>query len=262
MAFLNKSGLSAALLAGCVMAFSATSAQAECGAIIVTWEEWEPFAYKDKDGKLTGLDIELVTAALNKAGCQVAYQEMPWARTLNGVEAGDVDVAMAASKTPEREAYGQFSEAYRQETPALWVAKGTAGNFPFKTLEDMKGATNFRLNVTRDYAYGPVWDKIKELPEIKALTEESANDEAGVKKLVGGRVQGAFMDLVAGTSLTKTLAVSDKVEVHPMPVYSSDVFVMFSKRRTKPEVVSAFNEGMKAMKADGSFDAIYKKYVQ
>lgn len=41
--------------------------------LIMGWEPWEPYQYRNKNDKLTGLDIELITIISNAANCKVSF---------------------------------------------------------------------------------------------------------------------------------------------------------------------------------------------
>ncbi|MCP4161995.1 MAG: transporter substrate-binding domain-containing protein [Deltaproteobacteria bacterium] len=58
----------------------------------IGWEPWSPYQYKDSKGKVTGLDIELITAIMNNVKFSVTYKERPWKRLLYEVETGKTDL--------------------------------------------------------------------------------------------------------------------------------------------------------------------------
>ncbi|WP_197055489.1 substrate-binding periplasmic protein, partial [Aeromonas sp. ZOR0002] len=79
----------------------------------VAWSHWPPFSQIDADGTLGGLDVTLTRQILGKAGVEPAFRNLPWARALYLMERQQLDVAMGALKTPERERFARFSAPYR-----------------------------------------------------------------------------------------------------------------------------------------------------
>ncbi|MBE1301171.1 MAG: transporter substrate-binding domain-containing protein [Alteromonadaceae bacterium] len=73
----------------------------------------ERFVYREKqlDGSWKGLDVDLMSSISKKAGFIFQLIEFPWKRTLKMVETGDVDIALSAAVTPEREKYALFSRS-------------------------------------------------------------------------------------------------------------------------------------------------------
>ena len=41
------------------------------------WEDWQPYQYKDSDGQVTGLDIELSQAIFDNIDYQLTLEETP-----------------------------------------------------------------------------------------------------------------------------------------------------------------------------------------
>ena len=106
---------------GALLSISANHAAAQ--ELTLGWEDWQPYQYQDSNQNVTGLDIELMRAILDNMDDRVTLTELPWKRHLNNVEAGRTDLAASASKTPEREQYAFFSDAYRTESAVMYIRK-------------------------------------------------------------------------------------------------------------------------------------------
>jgi len=77
----------------------------------VGWEPSPPFQWQAEDGSLKGLDIDMVRAVLNHAGYTVKFKRMEWNRLLNkGLRNGEIDIALGATKTANREKFAYFSD--------------------------------------------------------------------------------------------------------------------------------------------------------
>ena len=75
----------------------------------IGWEPWEPYQYLDENKQLVGLDIELIQSVANIAGCKTKYIKIAsWKRNLIELAKGNLDLAIAASKTVERQEFAQF----------------------------------------------------------------------------------------------------------------------------------------------------------
>ncbi|MFV1050319.1 transporter substrate-binding domain-containing protein, partial [Klebsiella pneumoniae] len=63
------------------------------GTITVGTEgTYAPFTYHDKDGKLTGYDVEVTRAVADKLGVKVEFKETQWDSMMAGLKAGRFDV--------------------------------------------------------------------------------------------------------------------------------------------------------------------------
>ena len=109
------------------------------GTITVGTEgTYAPFTYHDKDGKLTGYDVEVTRAVADKLGIKVEFKETQWDSMMAGLKAGRFDVVanQVGLTSPERQA--MFDKA----TPYSWSGKmlvARADHADVAKLEDIKG---------------------------------------------------------------------------------------------------------------------------
>jgi len=70
-----------------------------------TTGDFPPLTMRDRDGRLFGLEIDLVQALASSMNLKVNFVELPFAELIPAVERGDVDLAIAGMTiTPERNA--------------------------------------------------------------------------------------------------------------------------------------------------------------
>ena len=84
-----------------------------------------PSAYQDASGQLRGMDVELVSAIMQAAGCQIRWHVTPMtgARIVKSLQDGQIDLMIRASKNPDRERFARFSQPYRQEVVGMFARK-------------------------------------------------------------------------------------------------------------------------------------------
>ena len=195
----------------------------------IGWEPWTPYLFENEQKVLTGLDADLIRMIIHKMNCEAKFKQLPWKRHLAYVERGQIDFATGASKTSEREVYANFSDAYRTESTVLFVLKGSSPKFPFKQLSDIKNS-EFQLGITNGYFYGETFAELLKDKDFKKHIQGVSSDTINIKKVLKKRVDGFIGDIFAGVAALKEAGVRNKFEIHPMPVSSSDIFVMFSKK--------------------------------
>ncbi|MBF0496810.1 MAG: amino acid ABC transporter substrate-binding protein [Deltaproteobacteria bacterium] len=227
----------------------------------VGWEPWAPYQYRDDKGRLTGLDIELISAISKKVNVKLEFKEISWKRHLVELEQGTMDIATSASKTAGREKFAFFSDPYRKETVTLFVRRGESGKYHFKTLSDLVGS-NFRLGITSGYFYGKDFAQLMKNPNFVKHTEEASDDPGNYKKLLANRIDGFLSDQAVTAVGIRKEGLEGKIEIHPMYITSEDIFFMFSRKSVKPDMVGIFNTGLKALKASGSYDEIINKFLK
>jgi polar amino acid transport system substrate-binding protein len=111
---------------------------------IATAGDGPPYTYKDKNGKLTGLEIDLGRAIGCTLGVQVDFKTVAFAGILTGIQAGRYDLGMSTiSDTSEREKVMNFV-SYQTEGTALIVAKGNP-----KKVSTIADTCGLRVAVTQ-----------------------------------------------------------------------------------------------------------------
>lgn len=225
-----------------------------------SWEPWEPYQFKDKSGKITGLDNDLISAVAKQAGCSIKLENMPWKRALKMLENGGLSLTSGASKTSEREVYAYFSDAYRDESVSIFILKANSGKLKFNSLDAFAKA-GLTIGTTRGYHYGDKFMGMLEKKSIKGQISESSSDEKSLKKLAAGRADVVLVDKYAGAALVKSMGLSSKVAIHSLTVNSDDIHFMFSKKSAKPDLVKKFNNALKQLKSSGEYDKIVNRYL-
>lgn len=250
-----------AILASSIVILSGSNLWAACSnPLLMGWEPWEPYQYQINE-QLTGLDIELIRTILKNSQCDVTFKEMPWKRHLTEIEKGRVDLAAGASKTSEREVYANYSAPYRTESAVLYVRKGESNSLKYAELKDIINSS-FRLGVARGYYYGENYAQLLKQPKFKAQIHDVTDGNLNYKKLLKKRIDGFLDDPFAATARLRREGLQDQIEIHPMKIYSDDIFVMFSKKSVEPGIIDAFNQSLEQLKANGVYQQVVDKYLK
>lgn len=245
-----------ACLAVIVAAFPG-AAQATCDRpLTLGWEPYAPMQI-DTGGDPSGLDIDIVTAALREVGCAVTYVKLPWKRHLTEIEAGTTDLAASASFSAERSAYARFSQAYR---PSRVVLLARDEDPDYGDLQSFLSQGK-RLGIVNGYEYGEDAMALMASKDFKPNVRAVKDVETNLRLLQAGRIDGTIGDEFVTLESARATGVRDDLKVAGT-VKEEDVFIMFSKASTSREILAAFNQGLVAIKASGAYDRILDKYLQ
>ena len=240
--------------------FAATETQNVCKRPLkVAWESYPPFQFQSPTKDFVGFDFEIVKKLFEKTNCKLEFLEMPFGRILKLLEDGDVDISIALSYTEERDKFLLFSDAIRDEKMVLFVKKTNLTKFGFKELAELKD-TNFRLGITKGYFYGDVFEKLKGDTKFKKNILENTADDQSIKMLLTERIEGMLGDEINIMEGLKATGENTQVAVHPLPVYKNSVFIVFSKKSVKPEIVQLFNTGLANLRKTHTYADLEKKY--
>ncbi len=206
---------------------------------------------QEKEG---GYLVDITKAAFQRAGHQVEFSFVPWARALEGTIKGDYDVLMAAYFTSERAKLLAYTEQIGSVEVYFWKRTDTA--ITYNSLDDVK---NLTIGLVRNSVVNDEFNKI--LPTLKI--DYGNNGEINLLKLIAGKID-LFVEKreLIDVLLNKThTAQRDKVQTLGAPLMSGKFYNCVSRVRPDWEkIVTDFNEGLRAIRADGTEKAILIKH--
>ncbi len=248
-----------ALIFGALFALTGCAEQSPSCLLTVGWDPWEPYQYQDVGGSVEGLDIELVEAMAERAGCDVMYEENDWAALLDRVREGAVDVVLGATKTEDRDAYARFSEPYRSESFGLFVRSGEAGNYGEKTLRELLDKS-FKIGVTNQYIYGDEVTTLQDDPKYSAKFHAASVGEANFESLRNFQIDGFLEDPFVAAAVIRRKGLHEDIEAHPIVIETGEVRLMFSRASVSEDVIKRVDAALAEMKQDGTYEEIMQKY--
>lgn len=209
-----------------------------------------PFEYQNEQKEIVGFDVDLMNAIADKAGFQVKFVNTPFEGIFNFLAQGDRDLlASAITITDERKQTVDFSEPYYESTQLIVVPKDSKVT-KFKDLEKL--TVGVQSATTGDEVVQKLLGKSN--PKIKRL--ESAT--LALKELEGGGVDAVVLDTGPVKNYVKNNAalgfhfISD-------PDFPKEYYGIAVKKGNAA-LLAKVNQGLAAVKADGTYDKIFKKY--
>lgn len=216
---------------------------------------YPPFSEVGPDGKLKGFDIDIAYALCAKIGAECELVMQDWDGMIPALLAKKFDAIVASmSITEERKKRVDFTDKYYQ-TPARFVRKKGSGIEI--TKEGLKGK---RIGVQRATIHDNyLTDNYGDTVEI---VRYGTQDEANLDMLAG-RVDLLLADSIALLDgFLKTEKGKDFEFVGP-ELRDKKWFgegAGIAVRKEDQDLKRLLNEAIKAIRADGTYDAIAKKY--
>lgn len=236
-----------------LVALSLLASSATADKLRLVANTWPPFT--DQSLLNGGLATDLVSTALARAGYSSEYRQVPWARALHGLGTGSYDVLVNAWFAEERTELGQFSAPYLVNRVRLLKRKNS--RIGFDSLADL---APYSIAVVRGYAYGQAFDNDASLHKIPVLGFASA-----ARMLHAGRVSLTLEDEYVARYYLNNEPDNLRAELEflPKPLSENNLHILVSLQHpAHAQIVSAFNRAVAAMKADGSYAALFKRHGQ
>lgn len=255
--FLKVAGLIAAglWLAACGKQEPAAPTAAPAAApakvyVVGTDAAYAPFESQNERGEIVGFDIEIVSAIAAKAGMEVKFVNTPWEGIFNSLNQGDRDLLVSAiTITDERRQSMDFTAPYFDAVQLIAVRQDS----PVTKFEDLK---TLKVGVQTGTTGDEVVTQLLGKDNTNVRRFEST--PLALKELESGGVDAVVADngvvnhYVANNSSAAFKTVSDSS-------FAPEQYGI-AVRKGNAELLAKLNEGLAAIRADGTYDRIYTKY--
>lgn len=219
--------------------------------VVGTDAAYAPFESQNNKGEIVGFDIDLVNAVAKKAGIEVKFVNTPWEGIFNALSQGDRDLLVSSiTITPERKTTMDFSDPYFDANQLIAVPIDSK----VARLEDLKTLkVGVQTGTTGEEAISKLQGKNS--PNIKRFE----STPLALKELEGGGVQavvadnGVVVNYVINNASSRFKTVGDVAFV---PEHYG-----IAVKKGNAELLAKLNKGLADIKADGTYDQIYLKYM-
>lgn len=221
---------------------------------IVTENAYPPLQFLDKDGKAVGWEYDAIAEIAKRLNITVKYENISWDAMIPAVSEGQFDMGMTGiTIKDDRKEKVDFSDSYMTSEMVMLVrgdetrftdAKSFAAN-PELLMAAQPGTTPFYVGVY------DVLDGNEANPRIKLLETFGATVEA----LKAGDVDLILTDGTAGAGYVE--ASNGGLKIIGEKLGTEDFGFIFPKGS---DLVAPMNAAIAALRADGTIDALNKKW--
>ncbi|MBV8036412.1 ABC transporter substrate-binding protein [Roseateles sp.] len=229
----------------------------ERAPLSIGWSDYPPFQSRSAAGTPQGLDVELLELAAQAAGERLQWSRRPWARQLPDIAQGELDLMASATHMPERLAFGDFTQSYRNERVALLGLAGGAS--PPRRLADLKGRA-VKVGVIRGVVFPLTVRRELEDPGLAGLLVSLHANDLTLSALRGRRVDYIIEDpstLLHRAAREPGEAVEVVLELAVSPVH------LYVSRRTlgrRPDLLQRLNLGLQRARQQPEWNRVLARY--
>lgn len=215
--------------------------------------DYPPYYYYDANGKLTGFDVDISMALCKTMGVECEIIVIPWDQIISGLINGQYDAIIASmAKTPEREKLVSFTDCYSRSSTSFIGPDGSISKISPETL---KGK---RVGAVKDSYQQEYLEKT--YASIATIIGYE-NIEQTLEALVKGEVDLVLDDsLVLFHFLKSEKGKPFDLIGEPLPADDPSNFAYIAVKKNNDKLKTKFNEALKAIQLDGTFDKINRKY--
>jgi peptide/nickel transport system substrate-binding protein len=215
---------------------------------IGTNAEYPPFESVDASGNVVGFDPDVISAIAERAGFDYEFVNTRWDGIFVALQSGEFDaVISAATITDERAEIVNFSDPYFNAGQMIAVRTEDANQIT--SVADLDGRkVGVQLGTT-----GDMWLSDNTNAEVVRYDEITLAFQA----LANGDVDAVFND---GPTSADIIQANPELGATLVGEPVTDEFYGVAVNKDQPELLAMINEGLAAIRADGTYDALYDKW--
>ena len=206
-----------------------------------------PFEYYADSGVYSGFNVDIMNAISLETGLKFEYLPLPWNEAIKALNRGEVDALQGMKYSPARDKIYDFSDSYFTSSQGIFVRKQNLSIFHIEDLNGRKVAVQ-KGDIAQDL--------LRELHDtvfVETKSQEEALElllKGDVDAFVGNRITGQYF-------LQKSNHQADvKIVGDPIDPTAYGVAVLPANR----ELLEKLNEGIKAIKQNGTYGKIERKW--
>lgn len=211
-----------------------------------------PNQFLDGNGVLTGYYVELVREIQKRTGNADPIQVVPWVRGYNEVQSRPNVLLFSVVRSKEREPLFQ------------WVGPAAESAFSFYVRADSKVEIHRLKDAKKLSLIGVYKEDIRDQFLTRAgftNLDRSLDMETMVKKLMAGRID-AMVGAAEGIAQITQSAGFHAGDVKGIFSFMKVQTYLAFSRGTPTKAVRAWQRALDAMKKDGTFEVIFRKYYR
>jgi polar amino acid transport system substrate-binding protein len=215
--------------------------------------DYPPYTMVNEQLQVSGIDVDVVTAAFTSMGVEIAFRTAPWKRIRKNLEHGYIAGYSSCARRAEREAYILFSDKV-SEASQVAIMSLDADDSQLSHLMDLK---HYRVTAIDG------WSIQKELVK-KGIDHVKAPDmDSGIRSVVFRDIDILYNGELTTLYRAQQLGLRDKIKIKRFAdKQGAKFYLCLSKKYPgNVELLKKFNAGLKRIKASGEFDVIYDKYL-
>ena len=215
---------------------------------IASSPDFPPFESLDGDGKVTGIEIDLLEKICQELGVTLDIQQMDFDAVLPGVQAGKFDMGVSGiSVTEKRQKNVLFTDPYCLAAQAIVVVEGSS----ITSKADLEGkAVSVQTGTTAESFCNENGYKVSSF---------QANNDAQ-SALVQGKVDAWVIDDLTAADMVKAYNAENDTKLvvlsEPMTTEPYALAMAFGSEDTVKKV----NEILGKLLSDGTIAAIFEEY--
>ncbi|UGA57687.1 substrate-binding periplasmic protein [Vibrio sp. VB16] len=221
-------------------------------ALVFYVVNYPPYMIINDKNEISGMDVDVVSAAFKESGQLVDFETLPWKRIMKSMQAGEIAGGLSCSKRKGRESYMLFSE-YISETRQAAITLKSMDTSQIKHLDNFK---NYSVTTVSS------WGTANQLRMNKIDYVNSNDIRSGLVNVLHRGVDILYGPEIPAMHDAKNMGEVDNIKATYLEdVTSNKLHLCISKGYPhSDDILDEFNRGLKIIKQNGTYKDIQAKY--
>lgn len=209
--------------------------------------QYPPYEFVDETGNYRGFNVDIMHAIALDQGFTAEFLPMTWDQAQTALTENQVDVVQGMTYSPRRAELYRFCQPILTNAQAIFVPRT---NYTITSLNDLKG---LRVGVE----LGDISiELLSDYPEIE-IKKYKTQDEA-MQSLIKGEISAFVGNELTGWYLLEKWRHLEEFKMAGEALHPTRYGPVV--RKGNDEMASMINRGIINIKANGTYDKIYRKW--
>lgn len=225
-------------------------------SVTIVFANWAPYEF-EANGEIKGISVDIVDEAFKRMGYKVKKRILPFSRAIEMLKNGEIDMIPDVKNTIKYQEIGEFSKEPIIITYTSLFVKSDSNIEYNGNILDLEP---YKIGVVRDYTYGKEFD---EAVKNNILKTEAVDDKLqNINKVLDNRLDMCIENRLVLLETLKATNNENKLKELTPEVNQTPVYAWFSKKKNHGKMIEEFDQKLRDIKQDGTFEKIYNSYTK
>jgi polar amino acid transport system substrate-binding protein len=223
---------------------------ATAATITLVTANYPPFSYEE-DHIQKGIAVDIVREVFTRMKQPIKIEALPFPRAVSMIKNGEADAIFPFAMSNARKQFVTYPVERLINDPATLFVRADS-DIVFNG--DYSKLAKYSIGMQRGTDHGPVF--MKSLITYNIRVDEAIDQEQNIQKLIAGRFDIAVGPKLVVRSAAKRIGLLPQIKVLYSGISEGDAYVGFSKKRDYSQLIERFNQTIKKMHEDGSYNRL------
>lgn len=208
---------------------------------------YPPYEFVDDNDNFRGFNVDIIRAIAIELGLEIELVPNSWENTMELLKTGEIDAIQGMTMTPEREKIYDFTDEIVMNSQNIFVLKNSS------IINDINDLSGKKVSIqSKDVSK----EITRRIPDVTVIPK--TNQLESLESLLSGEVDAYIGNRLTGIYYVQTFDLTESVKIVGEPLYPTRYCIAVDNGNT--ELLNLLNSGLKAIKSNGTYEKIYKKW--